>query len=85
MSNFVGIMPKASKEKVGTSNSIQDQLDVLDRFRELIETGQIDEFVITGIDNERQLVLASFCYDIIGGVGILELAKTTMINQQIEK
>ena len=85
MSNFVGIMPKASKEKVGISNSIQDQLDVLDKFREFIVNGEIDEFVITGIDNEKQLVLASFCYDIIGGVGILELAKTTMINQQIEK
>lgn len=80
-----GLMPKASTEKYNVKGStITDQLEVLDNFKSVITSGEISNFIVIGVDHEGQIVLASYCDDIIEGVGILETAKFAYLRQQSE-
>jgi hypothetical protein len=78
------LMPKASTEKFNFKDSVCDQLEVLDNFKAVISNGDIQSFIVIGVDQERQIVLASYGDDIIEGVGILETAKFAYLRQQSE-
>ena len=78
--SIFGLMPKVSKEKSGDVN-IDDQLNVVDKFRDIVEEGSIEDFIIIGLDKDNQMVMASFCDSNITGVGILEMGKYAMIEK----
>lgn len=80
----IGLMPKASKEKK-SNHTNQIQLEIVDSFKKMIEEGAIQEFIVVGLDSNRQVVVASYCSDIFEGVGMLELGKLAFINQQSQE
>jgi hypothetical protein len=80
----VGLMPKVSKEKTNGNPSSAPQADVVESFKKMVESGVIQEFIITALDSDGQVVLASFCEDITLGLGILEMGKFALINQSVE-
>lgn len=82
--NKIGLMPKASKKKNSTSGDYSSQLSILESFKEMVENGQVEEFIIAGLDGDNQIVLASHCGDIITGLGVLEMGKYALMNQQAE-
>lgn len=76
-------MPKTSKEKVNpVTMGLSEQLEVIDKFRDIVNDGQVEDFFIIGIDGSNQMIMASFCHDTVRGVGILELGKMALVNQQ---
>lgn len=77
-------MPKASKKKTATSADCSNQLNILESFKEMVESGNVEEFIIAGLDGDNQIILASYCGDIITGLGILEMGKYALMNQQAE-
>lgn len=60
------------------------QLEVLEQFKQMVEEGDINGLIITGVDTEKQIVLASFCEDVLSGIGILETGKYAFLRQQTE-
>lgn len=80
----LGLMPKASKNKVKINNDMSGQVQVIESFNEMIQSGQVSEFIITGLDNDGQIILASYCGDLITGLGMMEMGKLALMNQQTE-
>lgn len=82
--NNLGLMPKASKSRAKVNNEINGQMQVVESFKELVESGQVSEFIVAGLDADNQIILASYCGDVITGLGILEMGKFALLNQQVE-
>lgn len=78
MSKIVGLVskPEQAKEKYK-----EDLLEVLDEFRQMVESGEITEYVISSLDKDGEVILTACCKDLVGGVGMLEMAKTALIQQ----
>lgn len=77
----LGIMPKVTKKKEA-ANEITNQTDILSSFQTMINNGEISQFIIAGLDSNRQLVIATYCKDVVEGLGTLDLAKIALVNQQ---
>ncbi len=60
----------------------EDLLEVLDDFRKKVENGEIDEFVLASIDKEGEIMLHTVIKDAVGGIGLFEVGKSTLIQQQ---
>ena len=80
MSDKLGLMPKAVKEKRSASD-IPAQLVEIDEVRKSIEDGMMTDFIIVGTDIHRQLIFSSYCDDIFAGLGLLEAGKMAFMNQ----
>ncbi len=60
----------------------EDLLEVLDDFRKKVENGEIDEFVLASIDKEGEIMLHTVIKDAVGGIGLFEVGKSILIQQQ---
>jgi len=60
----------------------QDMLDVIDGVRQMIESGEIEEFVMTSIDKDGEVKIHASIKDLIGGIGLYEIGKNILIQQQ---
>lgn len=85
MKENIGLMPKTSKEVSSTTSIIDEQLEVVKHFSELIDNGQVDEFMIIGIDENNQMVMASYYNSVVTGVGLLEMGKYALMNSSGEE
>lgn len=77
------LLPKPSKDKQVTSN-IDDQIKVLEGFKDVILNGEVESFVVVGVNGEGQVLLATYCDDIVSSVGIIEVGKYALMNQGVE-
>lgn len=59
-----------------------DLLEVIDDFRKKIEEGEVQEFVLASIDKDGEIMLHTVIKDSIGGIGLFEVGKTILIQQQ---
>ena len=73
-------MPRATKSKDIDGNTADEQLRVINEFREFVESGDISSFIAFGLDHEGNIVMASQVDSIIDGVGLLEVGKLTFMN-----
>lgn len=76
-------MPKASKQKPQIGKDTTDQTNIINSFKELVESDRIQEFVLYGIDSDGQIIVASYCSDIYTGIGLTEMGKLAYMNQQV--
>lgn len=60
----------------------KDLLEILDDIRKKIDDGEIEEFVISSIDNTGEVQVHVCVKDIVGGVGLFEIGKNILILQQ---
>jgi hypothetical protein len=60
----------------------ENMLDVIDNVRKLIESGSIEEFVMTSIDKDGEVQIHVSADDLVGGVGLFEIGKNILITQQ---
>jgi hypothetical protein len=69
-----------------TDNSEQRRkanlLEVIDEVRKRIEEGNMEEFVMASIDKEGEVNIHASAKDLIGGVGLFEVGKNILIQQQ---
>jgi hypothetical protein len=59
-----------------------NMLDVIDEVRKRIEDGSMEEFVMSSIDKEGEVLIHASVKDLIGGVGLFEVGKNILIQQQ---
>jgi hypothetical protein len=78
----LGLMPKASKEKVKMNNSNNEKLAIVESFQKMVENDDVEEFILFGVDEHGQIAIASYCSDTYRGVGMFEMGKLAFINQQ---
>lgn len=78
MSKVIGLVTKPQKAK---NDYKKDLIEVLESVKQMVEDGTITEFIVTGIDQDGEVILAACCKDLVGGVGILEIGKQALIQQ----
>ena len=61
----------------------KDLLEILDKFKEMIENDEIDEFVIASTDKDGEVQIHVTVRDLIGGVGLFEIGKKILIDQEV--
>jgi len=59
-----------------------DLLEVLDTMRSMVESGELDEFVAASVDEKGDVQLHAACKDLLGGIGLFEIGKKMLIEQQ---
>jgi len=59
-----------------------DLLEVLDTMRSMVESGELDEFVAASINENGDVQLHAACKDLLGGIGLFEIGKKMLIEQQ---
>ena len=59
-----------------------DLLEVLDDIRKRVEEGHIEEFVFSSMDSEGEIEIHVCVKDLVGGVGLYEIGKNILIQQQ---
>lgn len=79
----LGLMPDVKVNKK-TSSKVSDQMEIVNSFKEMVESGSIEQFMIVGVDPEKQTIIATYCQDSFYGLGILEMGKFAFMNQQSE-
>jgi hypothetical protein len=73
------LMPKINKNK--NKKEIENQLEILDSFREMIKNGEIDDFIAVAMGEEQSFVMINYCPDIFFATGMLEKAKMILLSQ----
>ena len=59
-----------------------DLLEVLDAIRQRVEDGDVEEFVIASMDQDSDVEIHVCVKDLVGGVGLYEIGKNILIQQQ---
>jgi hypothetical protein len=59
-----------------------NMLEVIDEVRKRIEEGNMEEFVMASIDKHGEVNIHASAKDLIGGVGLFEIGKNILIQQQ---
>ena len=59
-----------------------DLLEVLDDIRKRVEEGHIEEFVVASMDRDGDVEIYVCVKDLVGGVGLYEIGKNILIQQQ---
>lgn len=59
-----------------------NMLEVIDDVRKRIEEGNMEEFVLASIDKHGEVNIHASAKDLIGGVGLFEIGKNILIQQQ---
>ena len=57
-------------------------LEVLDDLRKRIEEGDLEEFVVASMNAEGDVEIHVCVKDLVGGVGLYEIGKNILIQQQ---
>jgi len=56
-------------------------LEILDELRGRVESGEIDEFVAASLDREGEVQIHACIKDLVGGVGMFEMGKNILMQQ----
>jgi len=73
--NVVSLDPKAKHAEQRKA----DMLEVLEEIRKQIEDGRIVEFVACSMTEECEAQIHASCLDLVGGVGLFEVGKHLLI------
>lgn len=60
----------------------EELLEVLDVIKKMVESGEIDEFVAASSSLEGSVQVHIAVKDLLGGVGLFEIGKKLLIDQQ---
>lgn len=70
-----------TKEKSEQEEYQKDLLEIVDVFRKMVASGEIVEFAISSLDIEGEIIISTCCKDLLGGVGLFEMGKHTLMMQ----
>lgn len=70
------LMPEAS----GDSLSATSQKEVVNQFLDIVKEGGVSQFIIIGVDNNNQSILATYYNNVLEGLGLLEVGKHVILN-----
>jgi hypothetical protein len=70
-----------TKEQVQREDYKKDLLEIIDNFRQMIVDDEIIEFAISSLDVEGEVVITTCCKDFLGGIGLFEMGKHTLMMQ----
>jgi hypothetical protein len=70
-----------TKEKSEQEEYQKDLLEIVDSFRKMVASGEVVEFAISSLDIEGEIVITTCCKDLLGGVGLFEMGKHTLMMQ----
>ena len=68
-----------TKEKSEQEEYQKDLLEIVDVFRKMVASGEIVEFAISSLDIEGEIIISTCCKDLLGGVGLFEMGKHTLM------
>ena len=75
------VLSLITKEQTQKEDYQKDLLEIVDSFRKMIVDGEIIEFAISSLDVEGEVVITTCCKDFLGGVGLFEMGKHTLMMQ----
>lgn len=75
------IISLITKEKSEKEEYNRDLLEIVDNFRKMVANGEVVEFAISSLDIEGEVVITTCCKDFIGGIGLFEMGKHTLMMQ----
>ena len=75
------VLSLITKEQVQREDYKKDLLEIIDNFRQMIVDDVIIEFAISSLDVEGEVVITTCCKDLLGGVGLFEMGKHTLMMQ----
>ena len=70
-----------TKEKSEQEEYQKYLLEIVDSFRKMVASGEVVEFAISSLDIEGEIVITTCCKDLLGGVGLFEMGKHTLMMQ----
>jgi hypothetical protein len=75
------IVPLETKEERNKKENRDDFLDIIDTFRQRFIDGDVNEFVISCLDEEGEVEVYIASQDLVGAVGMFELGKEALFSQ----
>jgi hypothetical protein len=75
------VLSLITKEQAEKQDYKKDLLEIIDNFRQMIVDDEIIEFAIASLDVEGEVVITTCCKDLLGGVGLFEMGKHTLMMQ----
>ena len=75
------VLSLITKEQAEKQDYKKDLLEIIDNFRQMIVDDEIIEFAISSLDVEGEVVITTCCKDFLGGVGLFEMGKHTLMMQ----
>ena len=77
--NVVSIDPKAKQKE----QRREEMLEVIEQMRQMVENGEIEEFVACSSADGECKIHAS-CLDAAGGIGLFEIGKHLLIEHEFK-
>ena len=75
------VLSLITKEQAEKQDYKKDLLEIIDNFRQMIVDDEIIEFAISSVDVEGEVVITTCCKDFLGGIGLFEMGKHTLMMQ----
>jgi hypothetical protein len=75
------VLSLITKEEIQREDYKKDLLEIIDNFRQMIVDDEIIEFAISSLDVEGEVVITTCCKDFLGGIGLFEMGKHTLMMQ----
>lgn len=75
------VLSLITKEQAQREDYKKDLLEIIDNFRQMIVDDEIVEFAISSVDVEGEVVITTCCKDFLGGIGLFEMGKHTLMMQ----
>ncbi len=75
------VLSLITKEQAEKQDYKKDLLEIIDNFRQMIVDDEIIEFAISSLDVEGEVVITTCCKDFLGGIGLFEMGKHTLMMQ----
>ena len=75
------VLSLITKEQTEKQDYQKDLLEIVDSFRKMVVDGEIVEFAISSLDVDGEVVITTCCKDLLGGVGLFEMGKHTLMMQ----
>ena len=75
------VLSLITKEQTEKQDYQKDLLEIVDSFRKMVVDGEIVDFAISSLDVEGEVVITTCCKDLLGGVGLFEMGKHTLMMQ----
>lgn len=72
-----------SKNEEESKKNKEYMLAIVDHFKNQIEKGEVEEFVISYMDNYNDVQLSANCKDMVGAIGIIETSKQIILYQTL--
>jgi hypothetical protein len=75
------VLSLITKEQAEKQDYKKDLLEIIDNFRQMIVDDEIIEFAISSVDVDGEVVITTCCKDFLGGIGLFEMGKHTLMMQ----